>query len=93
MLALIDKGHTRQQAYEMVQRNAMKAWKGHKDFLSLLKSDDEVTASLPLPELEALFDYHYYLRHVDEVFQRLGLTKAQWKGVVREPTELAPRSI
>jgi len=93
MLALIDKGHTRQQAYEMVQRNAMRAWKGHKDFLSLLKSDDEVTASLPLPELEALFDYHYYLRHVDEVFQRLGLTKAQWKGVVREPTELAPRSI
>jgi adenylosuccinate lyase len=93
MLALIDKGCSRQKAYEMVQCNAMKAWKGHRDFLAMLKSDHEVTSSLPLPELEALFDYNYYLRHIDEVFNRLGLTKAQWKGAVREPSELAPRSI
>ncbi|MFC1915363.1 adenylosuccinate lyase [Chloroflexota bacterium] len=93
MLGLIDKGLSRQKAYEMVQRNAMKAWKGKKDFLNLLKADPEVTTTLPQPELESLFDYQYYLRHVDEIFERLGLTKAQWKGSLTEPTELAPSSM
>jgi len=79
MLALIDKGLSRQTAYELVQRNAMKAWKGNRSFLSLLKADPEVTVSLPPEELEPLFDYEYYLRHIDDVFQRLGLTEAQWK--------------
>ena len=92
MLALIDKGLSRQKAYELVQRNAMKAWKGNKDFLNLLKADPEITATLPQPELEPLFDYQYYLRHVDEIFERLGLTKAQWKGSITELTELAPRA-
>lgn len=92
MLALIDKGLSRQKAYELVQRNAMKAWKGNKDFLNLLKADPEITATLPQPELEPLFDYQYYLRHVDEIFERLGLTKAQWKGSINELTELAPRA-
>jgi len=92
MLALIDKGLSRQKAYELVQRNAMKAWKGNKDFLNLLKADPEITATLPQPELEPLFDYQYYLRHVDEIFERLGLTKAQWKGSITELTELAPRT-
>jgi len=80
MLALIDKGLSRQKAYEMVQRNAMKSWKGNKDFLKLLKIDPDVTAVLPASELEPIFDYHYYLRYVDEIFQRAGLTRAQWKG-------------
>ncbi len=93
MLALIDKGLSRQKAYELVQRNAMKAWKGNKKFLSLLKSDPEVTAILPQSELEPLFDYQYYLRHINEIFERLGLTEAQWKGSIAEPTELAPRAI
>ncbi|MFC2012254.1 adenylosuccinate lyase [Chloroflexota bacterium] len=79
MLALIDKGLSRQQSYELVQRNAMKAWKGKRNFLSLLKADPEVTASLPVEELEPLFDYEYYLRYVDDIFQRLGLTETQWK--------------
>ncbi len=82
MLALIDKGFSRQKAYELVQRNAMKSWKGNKDFRNLLKADPEVAEILPQPELESLFDYQYYLRHVDEIFERLGLTKAQWKGVI-----------
>jgi len=73
LLALIDKGLTRQQAYQLVQRNAMKAWKERVDFLPLLKADKEVIAQLPPAELESLFDYQYYLRHVDRVFQRLGL--------------------
>lgn len=93
MLALIDKGLSRQKAYELVQRNAMKAWKGNKKFLNLLKADPEVTAILPQGELEPLFDYHYYLRSVDDIFRRLGLTEAQWKRIIAEPADLAPRSI
>lgn len=73
LLALIDKGLSRQEAYEMVQRNAMKAWKEGGDFLHLLKVDSEVTARLPAAELEQLFDYRYYLRHIDRVFQHLGM--------------------
>ena len=93
MLALIDKGLSRQKAYELTQRNAMKCWKGNKNFLSLLKADTEVTAVLTQAELESLFDYQYYLRYVDEIFERLGLTRTQWKGIVTEPTDLAPRSM
>ncbi len=95
MLALIDKGLSRQQAYQLVQRNAMKAWKGNKNFLSLLKADPEVTAALPQDELEPLFDEQYYLRYVDDIFKRLGLTEKQWKKKTSavEPNELAPRAI
>jgi len=95
MLALIDKGLSRQKAYELVQRNAMKAWRGNKNFLSLLKADAEVTATLPQEELEPLFDRQYYLRYVDEIFERVGLTEAQWKkkAIPGESTELAPRAI
>ncbi|HEY83077.1 MAG TPA: adenylosuccinate lyase [Dehalococcoidia bacterium] len=93
MLALIDKGLSRQKAYEMVQRNAMKAWKGNRDFLRMLKADPEVVAILPPSELESLFDYQYYLRHVDDIFERLGLTKTQWQSSIIEPTNLAPRAL
>lgn len=95
MLALINKGLSRQKAYELVQRNAMKAWKGDKNFLNLLKADPEVTATLPSEELEPLFDYQYYLRYIDEIFKRLGLTEAQWKErpSIAEPTELSPETI
>ena len=93
MLALIDKGLSRQEAYKMVQRNAMKAWKGNRNFLTLLKADSEVTATMPAGELEALFDYQHYLQHVDEIFQRLGLTKSQWQGIMPDTIELGPRAI
>ena len=95
MLALIDKGLSRQKAYQLVQRNAMKSWKGNKNFLSLLKADPEVIASLPSAELEPLFDYQYYLRYVDEIFQRLGLTETQWQEKPGQagPGDLAPRTI
>ena len=94
MLALIGKGLSRQKAYELVQRNAMKAWKGNKSFLTLLKSDSEVTATLPAPELEPLFDYQYYLRYMDDIFKRLGLTGAQWKEKpLAEPSDFAPGAI
>jgi adenylosuccinate lyase len=95
MLALIDKGLSRQDAYRLVQRNAMEVWKGNKKFLSLLKADPEVTASLSQEELESIFDIQYYLRHIDEIFQRLGLTGTQWHEESRTagPGELAPRTI
>ncbi len=93
MLALIDKGLSRQEAYELVQKNAMKTWKGNRNFLTLLKAAPEITGAIPPKELEMLFDYQHYLQYVDEVFQRLGLTKAQWQGSISESMELGPRSI
>jgi adenylosuccinate lyase len=93
MLALIDKGLSRQRAYELVQRNAMKSWKGNKNFLNLLKADLEVTEILPQSELGSLFDYQYYMRHVDEIFERLGLTQTQWKSTISEPIHLEPRAL
>jgi adenylosuccinate lyase len=94
MIALINKGLSRQQAYELVQRNAMKAWKGNKNFLTLLKADAEVTTKLPEAELDPLFDEQYYLRYIDDIFKRLGLTEVQWQEKsVGGPGDLAPRSI
>jgi adenylosuccinate lyase len=79
LLALIDKGMSRQVAYELVQRNAMKAWQENKNFLDLLKSDSEVIACLPEKDLVPLFDYGYYLRFVDDIYERLGLNDLKWK--------------
>jgi adenylosuccinate lyase len=95
MLALIDKGLARQEAYKLVQRNAMKSWKGGRSFLKLLRADPEVTAVLPSEELEPLFDVQYYLRYVDEVFERLGLTEVQWKERTGRTDSggLAPRAV
>ena len=77
LLALIDKGLSRQKAYEIVQRNSMKAWRERLNFLSLLESDAEATANLSPAELKTIFDYGYYLKHIDQVFQRLGLQSHQ----------------
>jgi adenylosuccinate lyase len=95
MLALVNKGLSRQEAYELVQRNAMKAWQSNKSFLNLLKTDIEIVATLPHSELEPLFDYQYYLRYVDDIFKRLGLTESQWnkKSVTSKPTQLAPGAL
>ena len=73
LLALIDKGLNREKAYQIVQRNAMEAWQQRKNFLSLLEADNQVTAHLAKAELESLFDYSYYLKYVDSIFERLGL--------------------
>jgi adenylosuccinate lyase len=88
MLALIEKGLSRQKSYEIVQRNSSKAWEGKQTFLTLIKNDAEVTDVLSAKELEGIFDYQFYLRHVDEVFLRLGLTKSQWQGSIPDTTEL-----
>ena len=73
LTALIEKGLSRQEAYKMVQRNSMKAWKDRTSFLGLLQADPEVGKHLSKPELDGLFDYQHFLRHVDEVFERVGL--------------------
>ncbi|MDP2920257.1 MAG: adenylosuccinate lyase [Dehalococcoidia bacterium] len=78
LIALIDKGMSRQDAYKVVQRNAMKTWMRGKKFVTLLKADPDLQKLLTDKELEALFDYSYYTRYVDDIFQRLGLTGNQW---------------
>jgi adenylosuccinate lyase len=93
LIALIDKGLTREEAYKMVQDNAMKAWEEKKDFLGLLKADRRITAHLSKAELNSLFDYGYYLKHVDEVFERLGLSKARKKPKRAKIESLAPHAI
>ncbi len=71
MLALTQKGISREDAYAYVQRNAMPVWRGQGDFLSLLKADRDVTKALPASELEELFDLGYHLKHVDTIFTRV----------------------
>jgi adenylosuccinate lyase len=73
LLELVEQGLGRQQAYELVQRNAMKAWESSRPFRELLESDPEISNMLDSEQLNRLFDYNYYLRHVDEVFQRAGV--------------------
>jgi len=76
LLALVDKGMGREDAYKVVQRNAMRSWDTKADFRDLLRADDEARDCLPGEELEELFDYGYYTRYVDETFQRIGLLPA-----------------
>src|SRR3990172_979065 len=71
LIALVDKGVTREDAYALVQRNAMKVWAGGGDFLTLLKADPEVSRALSAKELEALFDLAYHTKHVDTIFARV----------------------
>ena len=73
LTSLIEKGLGRNEAYEIVQRSAMKAWQDDSDFRELLKGDPDVTSCLSPAELESLFNYGFYLRYVDDVFKRLGL--------------------
>jgi adenylosuccinate lyase len=77
LLALVDKGLSREAAYEVVQRNAMRSWDNNEDFRELLKADPETLAYLSAVELEELFDYRYYTRYVDAAFERLGLLPAK----------------
>ncbi len=71
LLALTQAGVSREDAYRLVQRNAMKTWEQGKDFLSELKADKDVTAKLPPEKLQALFDLGYHLKHVDDIFARV----------------------
>ena len=71
LLALTQAGVSREDAYRLVQRNAMKTWEDGKDFLEELKADADVTAKIPAADLEAMFDIAYHLKHVDTIFKRV----------------------
>jgi adenylosuccinate lyase len=73
LLALTQAGLSREDAYSLVQRNAMKVWEsdGQLSLLELLKSDAEVSQRLSADELNALFDLDYHFKHVDAIFDRL----------------------
>jgi adenylosuccinate lyase len=71
LLALTQKGASREDAYKLVQRNAMPVWRGEGDFLQLLKKDAEVKKYLRDAEIEEQFDLGYHLKHVDTIFKRV----------------------
>jgi adenylosuccinate lyase len=71
LLALTEAGFGRQQAYELVQRNAMRAWTERRPLRQLLEADPDVTAHLPAARLAELFDLGYHMQHVDVIFERV----------------------
>lgn len=71
LLALTQKGVSREDAYKFVQRNAMEVWKDGGSYLDKLKADSEVAANLSDAELDALFDLEQHFRHVDTIFNRV----------------------
>jgi len=73
MLKLIEKGLTREQAYDIVQPRAMQAWEEQRSFRAIVEEDATVSSTLLKEELDSCFDYRYHLKHVDTIFQRLGL--------------------
>ncbi|KXS40957.1 MULTISPECIES: adenylosuccinate lyase [unclassified Candidatus Frackibacter] len=73
MLRLVDKGLLRDDAYELVQRNALKAWQDDRPFKDYLLADEDILKYLSKEEIGRIFDYDYHLRNIDQVFTRLGL--------------------
>ena len=73
LLALIDSGLARQDAYAFVQRNSMQSWKTRQHFLEVLLGDADVSTRLKETDLRALFDYSFYLQNIGATFTRLGL--------------------
>jgi len=71
LLALTQKGVSREEAYVLVQRNAMPVWRGEGDFLSLLRQDEDVRKVLSDAELEELFDLRYHLKNIDFIYKRV----------------------
>ncbi|MEG2638200.1 MAG: adenylosuccinate lyase [Clostridiales bacterium] len=73
MLSLIDKGMSRERAYEWVQRNALYAWETKTDFEYLVSEDKDIARFLSKEEIQDIFDYNYHLKNVDYIFNRAGL--------------------
>lgn len=71
LLALIEKGVSREEAYRLVQRNAMRSWQENKDFQDLLVQDGEIREHLSPGEISDCFDLKYYLRNIEVIFNRL----------------------
>ncbi|AYW45158.1 adenylosuccinate lyase [Tetragenococcus koreensis] len=73
LLKLIDHGMTREEAYDLIQPKTAEAWDEQIDFRSLLENDEQITDVLSEDEMNDAFDYHYHLKHVDEIFKRVGI--------------------
>ncbi len=71
LLALAQSGASREEAYALVQRNAMRTWNGEGPFIEFLQNDPEVTAILSESEMAELFDLGYHVKHVDTIFRRV----------------------
>jgi len=73
LLSLIDKGMSREAAYDIVQPNAMKAWENGMHFKSLIEEVEDITSRLTQEDIDDCFDYTYHLKNVDGIFERIGL--------------------
>jgi adenylosuccinate lyase len=71
MIALTQKGMAREEAYALVQRNAMRVWQGEGDFLTFLMADKDVRQHMSEAELKENFDLGYHFKHVDTIFKRV----------------------
>jgi adenylosuccinate lyase len=71
LIALTQKGVARDEAYAMVQRNAMRAWQGEGDFLALLMADTDLRKHLSAAEIKENFDLGHHFKHVDTIFERV----------------------
>ena len=91
LMALIDKGLSRQDAYKLIQKSAMSAWEEGKDFRQLLEADPAVQKLMTSREFDSIFDYSYYLHEVDHIFERAGLTGSE-ETMSGQTEKLAPRS-
>jgi adenylosuccinate lyase len=73
LLALIDTGMTREEAYDLVQPKAMESWEKQVPFRGLVEAEEAITSRLSAEIIEDCFDYNYHLKGVDTIFERLGL--------------------
>ena len=83
LIALTQKGVAREDAYRIVQENAMKVWRGEGDFLTFLKADPRVTAKMSAKEIEENFDLGYHFKHVDTIFKRVFGRPSCWPAYPR----------
>ncbi len=73
MLKLVEKGLSRDEAYRLIQKNAMRCWEEGKDFRKLVTEDANIASHLSRKEIEELFELNYYTRYVDKIMERLGI--------------------
>jgi adenylosuccinate lyase len=71
LLALTNRGLSREGAYDLVQRNAMRVWDEDRDFRELVKADEEIKSQLSVEEIDRVFSLEHYLRNVDQIFERV----------------------
>jgi adenylosuccinate lyase len=73
LLALIDKGLSREEAYDTVQPKTMESWETQVPFRTLIEAEEKITSKLSPEEIADCFDYNYHLKNVGTIFERLGL--------------------